>query len=433
VPRVLIVTSMAAPFLAADAHRARVLAGALPAWGWEAELLVPDDSLQLPEHRDPHADLLAADVPIHRAPARWQTLFRLMQARSLGWKALPSLKRAGDRLLSAGGFDLVYFSSAQHPHFYLGVPWRRRFGMPFVVDLHDPWFVEAPREPSHLPRLKTRAANGLARFLERATVASASGVVSVSPSYLDTLARRYRGRGWPALRPDRQRVIPFGVDERDFDAAGRLADGGLPLVPGRRTIVYTGAGSTIMERSFRELCLHLARIRSRTPDRCANLSIELFGTEPLARSGGVLARVARETGVDDIVREETARLGYLDALGKVTRADGLLVLGVDDPAYMPSKLFLYAMTGRPLLACVHEHSVITSYFDREPGLGRLIHFGEAAPAATAQSLVEAFLDDVIAQRTTDRRAMLREWLAPSGARQHAGLFDAIIADDRRPG
>jgi hypothetical protein len=415
------------PYLAADVHRARLLAAALPAQGWDVELLVPGDAFQLSGHYDPNAALLAVDAPVHRAEPEWSKLFALLNSRSLGWRAYRPLRRLGDALLSRGRIDLVYFSCSQPAFFHLGVGWRHRFGTPFVLDFHDPWYSDLLPEAKHLSRWRRTVTNRLSRSMENATLEHASGIVSVSPKYLETVNVRYKGRHWPVLRPARQAVIPFAASEKDYVAASKLVlpDVGIS-VPGTRTIVYTGAGGSIMEESFRNLCRLLTEAQKRWPSLLSGVRIHLFGTEPLAASQApTLTRIIAEEGLSGLIFEYSARLSYLEALRRVLDADGLLVLGVDDQAYNPSKLFLYGLSGKPILACLRTGSVVDEYFDRVPALGHLIHFGGACADPIPNSLPSmlAFLQEVAKMRVLDRRSMLAEWLAPAMARRHAELFE----------
>ena len=431
-PRVLIVTSMFLPYVAADTHRARLLAAGLPAHGWEVELLVPEDSFQLSGHYEPNCALLAVEAPVHRAKSEWSGLFELLNSRSLGWRAYYPLRRLGDALLSDKRFDLVYFSCSQPNFFHLGVGWRQRFGTPFVVDLHDPWYSERLSKAKHLSRWKRIVANRVAATLERVTIKHASGVVSVSSKYLDALNARYRKCDFTALRPAHQAVIPFSASDEDFVAARKVA---FPEVgsrtPETRTIVYTGAGGSIMEASLRRICRLLAEARKHSPSLLAGIRIQLFGTEPSA-PGRVptLTRVIADEDLSGLMIEYPARLSYLEALRRVMDADGLLVLGVDDPAYSPSKLFLYGLSGKPLLACMRTGSVVDEYFDDAPDLGHLTHFGGACPDAVSESLptMFAFLQQVARREVIDRRKMLAGWLAPAMARRHAEFFETCLAN-----
>jgi hypothetical protein len=429
-PRVLIVTSMFLPYLAADTHRARLLAAELPLHGWDVELLVPSEAFQNREHLEPNADLLALDTAVHRAEPEWAGLFRLLNSRSVGLRAYRPLRRAGDRLLAEQRFDLVYFSCAQPIFFHLGVGWRRRFGVPFIVDFHDPWYSPQTTNFGHLTRWKRLMSNYIAWYMERATLRAASGLISVSPKYLANLSERYQGYKWVSLQPKNQMAIPFAARDADYRAADQLSSAPLAFTPiETRTIVYTGAGGAIMDRSFREICRVLTEARTQSPSLFSGLRIQLFGTEPLA--GGqtpVLTRIIAEEGMTDVICEYPKRLSYLEALRRVMDADGLLVLGVNDAAYNPSKLFLYGLTGKPLLASMRKDSVVNEYFAQVPTLGRIIHFESESSKRFSCNLpsVLTFLKDVAQKRTFDRRSSLAEWLAPAMASRHAEFFDRCI-------
>ena len=433
-PRALIVTSMFLPYLAADAHRARLLAGGLPGVGWEVELLVPGSAFQSSLYFEPHSELLSAGVPVHRAMPEWQTFFRWIRFRSLAWRAYRPLRRLGDSLLASGRFDLVYISCAQPSFFHLGVGWRRRFNVPFLVDIHDPWYSAKLGRTRHLPGLKRRAANVLARFLERATLKRAAGLISVSADYLETVNRRYAGRGWGALSVAQQAVLPFAASEDDLRAAGLIPATPLGDEPApARTIVYTGAGGTIMEESFAALCRLLVEVRERAPERLSGFRIELLGTEPAAAGGSpVLSRVIAQHGLADLISESPSRLSYLEALRRVTEADGLLILGVSDPAYCPSKLFLYAQTRKPLLACMVNGSTVDSYFLRDPLLGHLVHFGpgEALMEAGASGILDRYLGEVTDRCVHDRSTPLPEASVSAMSARHAELFARCCLKER---
>jgi hypothetical protein len=94
---------------------------------------------------------------------------------------------------------------------------------------------------------------------------------------------------------------------------------------------------------------------------------------------------------------------------------------------MPSKLFLYALTGKPLLACLHTDSQVNDYFKRFPELGMLIHFsGPAEMAAAEDARLLEFLRQVAARQTFAREKIRAEFSAAAMARRHAELFEKIL-------
>src|SRR4051794_33476418 len=136
---VLIVTSTYMPAIAADMHRARLLAWELPKFGWDVEILSPDTTFQPASWIDRDSAPLFAPGINHSVSARCSVCFRMLGIGNIGWRAILPLFRVGLRLLKRRHFDVIYISTAHSPLFLLGILWRRR-NVPFVLDYHDPLF-----------------------------------------------------------------------------------------------------------------------------------------------------------------------------------------------------------------------------------------------------------------------------------------------------
>lgn len=430
--RALIVVSSFRPFLVADMHRARMLAGDLPRHGWEVEVLTPAAGYQSAVLRDPDAvGFFPPGLRVHEAPFVEPWYARLAGMRAIGWRAFRSMRETGDRLLASGRFDLVYFSTTTFVFFCLGRRWKRRFGVPFVLDFHDPWHRPKWRYVTTRHPIKFRAALLVAKYLERRSVAEADGIVSVSRVYLDQLLERYAGKGYRWLAPGRHICRPIGVRAGDLEAVGESPESAARSGGERRLrIVYVGAGGAIMGRAMRALCRHLRQLRDNDPGRIGGLRIELVGTTFLWRPGDpkVLGEMATAAGLGDMFVEEPERLSYGDALRRIRGADGLLVLGVDDAGYMPSKLFLYAATGLPLLACLRADSEGARHVRARPELCRLITFSESEAASGEDDMktLRLFLAEVRDGRRIDRGGALAGFTSEDDALEHAGLFDACL-------
>jgi hypothetical protein len=430
--RVLIVASSYAPTMIADMHRARHLAWELPKLGWEVEILCPDAGYQRPSHIDQDSTaFFAPGTPIHFVPQFLPILFSTAGMTTIGWRAIAPMLRAGSRLLRNRPFDLVYISTTQFPLFLLGPAWRRRFGVPFVLDFHDPCYREGVRAPTWaLPSLKYAIGGHLSKYLESRAVTGASGVIAVSPHYIETLCHRYEKSGPAWLSAARHAVIPFGVLPRDLDAAAGECAGMPPKCANRTKIVYVGAGGPIMRRSFSLLCAALSRLREQRPQLVQGVKIELYGTMTDWRDGDPrqLEDVAHERGVGDLITEHPKWISFRRSLELLRESQGALVLGVDDAGYMPSKLFSYAWSGKPLLASLRREGPAYAQFENNPGLGRALWFDQsgAMPLAEAADIVGQFLHEVGARRTFDRMNMLEPFLAAAMARRHVELFEACL-------
>lgn len=428
--RVLIVTSTYAPAMMADMQRARMLAWELPDCGWDVEVLAPDASYQLPVCLDGDSRaLFCEDAPVHYAPQRHAAVFRLLRMRSIGWRSYAALDRLGRRLLGEKRYDCVYFSTTQFPLFALGRDWRRRYGVPYVLDFHDPCYRE-PSSPSAgvPPGLKRAVSRRISAQVEAAAVPAADGIVSVSPLYLDALTTRYERMAPSWVQAGRHAVIPFGGSARDLALVRQHATSP-PRPAERRRIVYVGAGGPVMARSFAALCGGLAALRCRAPQLVNTVVLELYGTLLHWREGErrPLREIAEDHGVGDLVHEEPRHVSYWRSLELLLGADGALVLGVDDPGYMPSKLFTYALSGRPLLAVLDASSPGYRLFHDQPRLGYAVPSGSAAlaPDAVAATL-ERFLREVAAGARHERHGVLAPYLAPAMAARHAALFEACL-------
>lgn len=425
--RVLLVTSSYAPTTIADMHRARHLAWELPKLGWDAELLYPGVAFQRVEYVDDDSDsLFNPHAACHEVAPQSDWLFRLLKMRTIGVRAFLPLYRAGRALLRSRKFDLVYITTANFPLFCLGRRWARMFNVPYVLDYHDPWVRDT--EPHHTTdhTVKRNVWRVLSRRLEREALEGAAGIVSVSPVYLDELRSRYGSLR--CLQAGRCEAIPFAASERDLAAAARAT-----ASPASCEIVYVGAGGPIMVRSFATLCGALAEVRRSNPELLATLKIRILGTYPFWREGSPkpLHAIAVQHGLGDLVEEQPRRLTYMQAMEAVRRSDGLLVLGVDDAGYVPSKLFTCALSGKPLLACFRDDSPAIALFDRMPALGNLMTFPEAGGRQpdTGADVMRRFLTQIDRGERFDRQDLLADYLAPAMARRHVALFERICAEE----
>lgn len=430
--RVLIVTSSYAPTMIADMQRTRQLAWELPKLGWDVEVLSPSTDYQHATCIDEDsAGFFSPDSPAHQVPEIWRNLFRIGGVGTIGWRALLPLWIAGNRLLRQRHFDLIYISTAHFPLFLLGRIWRRQFGIPYVLDLHDPLYKEDSRHPVWAqPRLKHRVSNAVSKHVEAHVATDAQGLIAVSPDYIDTLRRRYKAKQPAWLRPGGWDPIPFSALPRDLiEAADGMASKAERRGPPYR-VIYVGVGGPVMMRSFTLFSRALSHLRARASELCDRIRIELFGTMLGWRCGEKrhLADIAATWGIGDLIREEPGRVSYRRSLELLLQSDGALIFGVEDPGYMPSKLFSYALSGKPLLATVHRAGPAFAKFQSIPELGHALWFahGGDMPTEEASDALEAFLLEVITRQSFDRHANIKPYLARDMARRHTELFEGCL-------
>ncbi len=428
---VLIVTSSYAPAMIADMHRARLLAWELPAFGWNVEVLAPDSSYQFAQCLDgDSAEFFCPGTPVHYTRPYRGLLPRFLRSSSIGWKALLPLLTAESDLLKQGRIDLVYLSTTQFNLFLLGRLWRARYGVPYVLDIQDPVFKDPGGYDGGMPAGMKRTVNKwLQRKIEETTVPSASALVSVSDKYTEMLKQRYRRDRLNWMRPLGHAAIPFGASELDLALAGARMPEPERAAGEPKRVIYVGAGGVVMARAFRTFCHSLAELIRKRTDLATGVLFELYGTDfgwhPGKRKE--LSEIAAQCGVAELVVEEPARVTYRKSLEILLGADGAMVFGVDDEGYMPSKLYSYALSGKPLLGVMRAPSSGHAAFVRHPGIGHLLSFGDAAAAARSSGgVLENFVDEVVGGRRFSRTAEIAGHLAPAMARRHAEIFDSCV-------
>jgi glycosyltransferase involved in cell wall biosynthesis len=414
VKKVLVVVSTWKPCMMADMQRARLIAGELPKFGWEAEILTPDADFQTDFSRVQGEGMEFPDVPVHEVKEWNPGLFKTLGVGNVGLRAAWPMWRRGLELLQSGRFDLVYFTTTKHWLTCLGAAWRRRTGVPYVADLHDPVFQEKRTYFVTKNKIKERAAIRLGWYVEKLSLGRADGLVSVSPGYVEDLARRQAAAPWRSSGNVLVQAFPADLAALSNEAA-RQPDSDI------KRIIYIGAGGNIMEKGFRELleCLPPSAAR-------CDVHWEILGTDTGWRKGGrrYLQDIAAEYGLGDVLHEEPGRIAYQETIARIKAADGLLVLCVDDPNYRPSKLQTYLATGLPLLVTVHADSALRrDLANAGPGVHVVLFGGGTATRETNRFAVEKFLGEV---KRCAPSISKRSFLAPrQAAEAHARLFDKV--------
>lgn len=379
VRRVLIVSPHFPPINAPDHQRVRMSLPHFEEYGWRPFVLSVN-----PEYvegvRDP---LLRQTVPdsvnVVGTKALSARHTRRLGLGSLGLRALPYLRRAGEAVIRRERIDLVYFSTTVFPSMSLGPVWRRKTGVPFVLDFQDPWLSDYYGRPgSPVPpggKLKYGFAKGLARLLEPRAMRDVKHVISVSPAYPQMLLARY-----PWLNPSQFSVLPFGAAEKDFESVAALGVTQNVFDPrdGKRHIVYVGVAGEIMAKALRIFFTAVRDVREREPESLRDVKLHFVGTNyaPEGRASKTVEPIARECGVADLVEEQTGRVPYFEALKILLDSDAILLFGSDDPAYTASKLYPCILARRPILALFHERSSVVDIL-RRCGAGRAVTFGGA--------------------------------------------------------
>jgi glycosyltransferase involved in cell wall biosynthesis len=355
--RVLIVSPHFCPVNAADMHRVRLALPHLRAHGWEPVVLaLAPETIEGAVLEPLLGKTYPADIRIVRTRGLSHRLTRPLGFGGLWLRAGRALRLAGDALLAAEKFDLVFFSTTRFDAFALGPRWLKRHGIPYVLDYQDPWvndYYARTGTPPPGGRLRYALFHRRALRTEPGVLRRAAGLVSVSPAYIEDLARRY-----PWFDRRRAEILPFGSSPLDLELAAALRPDH-PIIPehdGFQHLVYAGRAGPDLAPALRLLFRGLADLRRDHPRTAARLRLHFIGTSyaPPALARPTVLPVAAEFALAETVREHPARVPYLEALHYLTRADAVLALGSDDPSYNPSKIVPCLFARRPLLAVLHR-------------------------------------------------------------------------------
>lgn len=383
----LLVSPRFPPTSAADSQRLRLLLPHLASQGCSAEVLAVDPR-DCSAGLDPwQAEHLPADLPVHRVRGLSLRCARLPGLGSVEARCFQPLLRAGNDLLRSCQFDAVYFSTTAFGSFRLGPLWKRRHGVPFFLDYQDPWVNDHyRRHPQISPpggRLKYAIADCLNRFHEPRVLRHASGYTAVSAAYPAALQERYPfASSIPSL------VLPFPGSDQDFENLDSFPTNELPFNPQDGLIhwVSIGRGGADLHVALSGL---FEAIRCHAPAELRRrLRLHFFGTSyaPAGRGKPSITPLAQRYGLADLVEERTDRLPLSLSLACLKAADGLLVLGSNDPGYTASKLYPYLLARRPLLAIMHCQSSVVEVLQRCGGGTAVTFDATASTAQLAQSI-----------------------------------------------
>ena len=193
--RILMVSPHFPPDTTAAAHRVRLLAPHLPAYGWEPTVVTVD-----PRDYEGRLDLALGElvsssvrvVGCRAWPARWTRQFGV---GDLGLRAFTGLRRTCSELLEGEQFDALFITIYPTYPALLGPKLKRRFPVKFVLDYQDPWVGAWGKTvgggAEGRPDLRSRLSRALAAKLEPPVVRAADAITAVSELTYEQVRLRY--------------------------------------------------------------------------------------------------------------------------------------------------------------------------------------------------------------------------------------------------
>ncbi len=411
-------------------HRVRISLPFYREFGWEPTVLcIHPDCTDHP--LDPMlSETVPANIDVHRIRCISASWTRPIGLGAVSFRGYFAMRRACLRMVANITTDLAFFSTTSFPLMALGPALKKRFQLPYVLDFQDPWIN--PTGSIHRATLKNRLVEKIHQALEPSTVQNASGLIAVSPNYLNVLTQRY-----PAVSRLPKAVIPFGTPSADIDLA-RTHSGeplnGCPLeleqdLTTKTVGVYAGAYVSSMQPMVEQFFAAIRTAVQQLPRLASQLSIWFIGSNYSAGSHETpIADLARTFGLSSIVREVPQRVPYFTAIRLAIRSHFSILFGSTNAAYNPSKLFMLLSTGAPILAFVQSGTAAADTLQQAGGT--LISYVNDQSAPCENSVLIDYLKNprLGSQMIPSiNRDFVDRFSAKETTRSQVELFDLAIA------
>jgi glycosyltransferase involved in cell wall biosynthesis len=314
-------------------------------------------------------------------------------------------RRAAGRMLRRGGYAAVVTWSQMHSVQLVGRAVQRRFGLPWLAYLGDPW---ASNPFLSLNRLERRLN---IRFERRVFAAADRLLFPSSETFERTLA------AYPDSWRSKVHVIPHAFEPRLYPERRDPRRG-----DGRLLLRFLGA--FYGRRTPGPLVAALDRLATTDPDLLGRVRVEIVGrVEPGMLEAAGAQRLPTGT------LEVRPHVDYARSLELMVEADGLLV--VDAPAeksaFLPSKLVDYVGSGRPIAALTPDGPAA----ELTRRLGGPVA-DPSDPKAGAEALRQLLL---LADRANSSpfgsAAVRKEYSAESGGAKMAQIVEELIREAGR--
>lgn len=430
--KVLIISPHFPPVNAADTHRVRHSLPYFKEMGWEAVVIAVDEKYIESYSIDP---LLSLTIPRYIEVLKVKA-FDINKTRKFGLGSLSmrsyfQVKHKGNELLKKRKFDLIYFSTTAFHVMALGPGWKRKFNVPFILDIQDPWrndyYLDKPvkeRPP------KFFISYNIDKYLEAKTLPFADGIISVSEGYCDTYLKRYKN-----LKREIFCVIPFGFNTDDFSIAEQYLKKveKVNFDRSKINVVYVGRGGFDMRFAVEIFFAAIAKGLKENKNVFDALKVWFIGTSYAKAGAGqkTIEPVAKELGLEKYTVEITDRIGYFETLFLLKKADILFVPGSVDTSYTASKIYPYIYSDKPLLAIFNKRSSVPEIINKTNG-GQVVVFEGQPDETQMKDLVDNCYNKLLKLiNTKEKKEALNakafeEYTAKSMTRKQVDFFEKVL-------
>jgi hypothetical protein len=286
----------------------------------------------------------------------------------------------------------------------LGRIWKKKFKIPFIMDMQDPWRNDYYlNKPKNQRPPKFWIAYNLNKFLEALTLPCVDGLISVSEAYIATLRERYQ-----VLNKVKFSIITFGASEHDFTVAKRSkpTTGILKATSAKINIVYTGAVTPFFIPVIKAFFIALLK---------SNIDFNKYhfyfvGTNYVK---GVNKRqvydLAKELNIQESVTEIADRITYFEALLLLCEADTLFIPGSLDSSYNASKVYNNILSGTPIFSIFHENSLVKKVIE-ETKAGVVVSFSSVDDSESLINKIQMMIPEFLALKNNNYTVHLDKFM-----------------------
>lgn len=427
IKKVLIISPHFPPVNAADMHRVRQSLPYFKQFGWEPTVLYV-----APEHVEMSKDQLLleslpTDVNLVAVSAYSTTYTRKVGLGNLGLRAFRQLYKAGSNLLREQNFDLIYFSTTVFASMPLGSLWKKKFSVPFIIDMQDPWrndyYLTVPKEEQPP---KFWFAYNLDKYMERFTIPKADGLIAVSQGYIDMLKSRY-----PGIAAIPAKTLTFGAAVKDFEfIESHAIPSSIPLNSNAINFIYIGRGGHDMAKSLKVI-FEAFKKGLDTNDNFKNFKFWFIGTSyaPDGQGKQTIKPLAEKFGVGDYVEEITDRKPYFEVLTLLKSADVILIPGSEDANYTASKLYPNLLAKKPLLCVFHSNSSVVRIV-KDLNAGEVVLFDKEDAVQNCLNQMEAIAAKLPFESQTNWDKF-QPFTAEAMTKAQCNFFDTVLDTSRK--
>ncbi|MFY8004365.1 MAG: hypothetical protein ACOVNR_05955 [Chitinophagaceae bacterium] len=402
--KILIISPHYPPSNLAAVHRSRLFAQHLPAFGWQPIILTVHENYY-EESLDWHLhQLLPTEQRIEKVKAFPVTKPRMIG--DIGLRAFFQLYARAKQLIKKEAIDFLYIPI---PSFYVALLGRwlhASTGIAYGIDYIDPWVHHFPGSEKKFSRHWW--STQIAKWLEPIAVKKAVLITGVAEGYYRGVLERNPHLKKQAITG----AMPYGGEEMDHLAVKKL--GLSPYLFQKRKdklqLVYAGA---MLPKAYQPLeAIFKVLANSAWKD---TLEIHFIGTgsRPNDANSYTIKPLAENYGLwQTTVFEYAARIPYLQVLTHLNAADGVFILGSTEPHYTPSKTYQAVLSGKPILAVLHQASSavkvlreanagVVLVFDGEGDMESIVKNGESLVAQFVNNWLPNFQASMVNKKVFD--------------------------------